>query len=245
MIDGLLAGPITDVIEGPVFLTGLTCLVYAGAKALYRRVSFALLHPVLVSVTILIVLLSITGIEYETYQEGTAIIDFLLGVSVVALALPLYRLIEVLRNNPAGVATGVAFGGVVGIVSAVVPFLFFDTDAASAVSAAPSSVTTPIAMIVSEISGGIPSLTAAIVVITGILGAVIGPVVLKLAGVASPVAFGLALGTAAHGLGTARAFQDGQRQGASATVGLCLNGLLTAALVPVIVPWLLDSIFFA
>ena len=241
MIDNVLAGPVAEVIDGPVFLTGLTCLVYAGAKALHRRVPFPLLHPVLISVAILIALLSVAGIEYETYRDGTVIIDFLLGVSVVALALPLYRQIEVLRQNLAGVATGVVFGGLVGIVSAVVPFLFFDTDPASAVSAAPSSITTPIAMIVSEISGGIPSLTAAIVVITGILGAVIGPIVLKLAGVMSPVAFGLAMGTAAHGIGTARAFQDGHRQGASATVGLCLNGLFTATVMPVILPLLLPG----
>jgi predicted murein hydrolase (TIGR00659 family) len=239
VIDGLLAGSLADVVEGPVFLTGLTCLVYAGAKALHRRRPYALLHPVLISVAALIAVLSATGIEYETYRDGTVIIDFLLGVSVVALALPLYRQVEILRRNLAGVSTGVVFGGLVGLVVAVVPFLFTGTDAATAISAAPSSITTPIAMIVSEISGGIPSLTAAIVVITGILGAVIGPIVLKLTGVTSPVAFGLAMGTAAHGIGTARALQDGQLQGASATVGLCLNGLFTAAVMPVILPLLL------
>ena len=223
---------IVSLVEGPVFLTGISCLVYAGAKTLYRRVPFPLLHPVLVSIAILIVLLKVTGVGYDTYRDGTAIVGFLLGVSVVALALPLYRQIDVLRRNLPGVATGIVFGGLVGVVTAVVPFMLLGGDWASAVSAAPSSITTPIAVIVSEMSGGIPPLTAAIVVLTGVLGAVIGPVVLRLVGVTDPVAFGLAMGTAAHGIGTARALQEGELLGASAGVGLCLNGLFTAAVLP-------------
>ncbi len=228
-----------ELIEGPVFLTGFSCLVWWAAKALHRRFPVALLHPVLTTIGVLIVVLTLADVDYATYRDGTAIIDFLLGVSVVALGLPLYRQMRILRRNLAGVATGVVFGGLVGIVSAVVPFLLMGADATSAVSAAPSSVTTPIAVVVSEVSGGMPGLTAAIVVITGIMGAVIGPVVLRLVGVTSPVAFGLALGTAAHGIGTARALQEGELQGASGSVGLCLNGLFTAAVMPLLLGLLL------
>ena len=184
-------------------------------------------------------LLALLGIDIKTYRAGTSIIDFMLGVSVVALALPLYRQLEVIRRNLAGVAVGVVFGGVVGVVSAVVPFLVLGGERATIVSSAPSSVTTPIAMVVSEMAGGIPPLTAAIVVLTGVLGAVIGPIVLRLVGVTSRVAFGLAMGTAAHGIGTARALQEGELEGASASVGLCLNGLLTAAITPLVLGWLL------
>lgn len=230
---------LVDLVEGPVFLTGLSCLVWWAAKALHRRIPFALLHPVLTSIAVLIAVLVLAEIDYDTYRDGTAIIDLLLGVSVVALGLPLYRRIAVLRRNMAGVATGVVFGGLVGIVSAVVPFVLMGADAASAVSAAPSSVTTPIAVVASEMSGGIPALTAAVVVITGIMGAVVGPIVLRLIGVTNPVAFGLALGTAAHGIGTARALQEGELQGASASVGLCLNGLFTAMIMPLVLALLL------
>jgi predicted murein hydrolase (TIGR00659 family) len=228
-----------DPLLGPVFFVGISCLVYAAAAFLYRKVRLFVMHPVLVSIAVLIAILRMLDIEYEQYRDGTIIIQILLEVSVVALALPLYRRLHVLRMNVAGVVAGVGLGANVRVVTAIAPFLFLSTHKDIAISAAPSSVTTPIAMAIADVAGGIPSLTAVIVVITGILGAVLGPSVLRLARVRDPIAFGLALGTAAHGLGTARALEEGELQGATSSLGLCLNGLLTAAITPSIVSWLL------
>lgn len=228
-----------ELISGPVFLIGISCLVYGGAKAVYERCKWSLLHPVLMTIVILIVLLRQLHIDYATYKQATSIIQFILEVSVVALALPLYHQLAMLRRNSLAIGAAVFFGGIAGIVSAVVPFKVISGSLQTAISAAPSSVTTPVAMAIAEVTGGIPSLTAVIVVITGLLGAVIGPFILRLIGVTDPVAFGLAMGTAAHGIGTARALQEGELQGATASLGLCLNALVTAAATPLLLSWLL------
>jgi len=225
---------LNELLASPVFLTGLSCLVYSAAKKLYERRQWSVLHPVLITTAALIAFLQAVKIDYSTYHTGTAMIRFLLDVSVVALALPLYRQFAVLRKNRLAILLAVVAGGTTGIVTALLPFLITGGAYKTAVSAAPSSITTPVAMAVSESAGGIPALTAAIVVITGILGAVIGPYCLIFFRVKNPVAFGLAMGTAAHGIGTARALQEGELCGAGASLGLCLNTVVTAVAVPII-----------
>jgi putative effector of murein hydrolase len=184
------------VATGPVFMVGVSCAFYAMARMLYEKIPRAVFHPVLVTIAALILLLRTMQIDYAVYKNATAGIQFLLELSVVALALPLFRQLEVLKKNLVPVLAAVSAGSVIGIVTAILPFMFFTAARTTAISATPSSVTTPVAMAVSQVTGGIPPLTAVIVVITGILGAVIGPWVLRLAGVKSRVAFGLAMGTA-------------------------------------------------
>lgn len=225
---------LNEIVVSPVFLTGISCLVYAAAKSVYERWQWSVLHPVLVTIAVLIAFLQALKIDYQTFHTGTTIIRFLLDLSVVALALPLYRQFEVLKNNRMAIVSAVIAGGITGIVTALLPFIIVGGSLKTAISAAPSSVTTPVAMAVSEVAGGIPALTAVIVVITGILGAVIGPFFLQLFRVKNPVAFGLAMGTAAHGIGTARALQNGELCGAVASLGLCLNAVVTAVMTPVI-----------
>lgn len=222
------------VLMSPVFLTGFSCLVFAACKKIYEKWQYALFHPVLLTIAFLIFCLRSVGIDYKTYHSGTLVIRFLLDVSVVALALPLYRQFQILRENRLAIALAVVSGGITGIVTAVLPFLIVGGSVKTAISAAPSSVTTPVAMAISEVGGGIPSLTAVIVVITGIMGAVAGPFFLKLFRVRDPLAFGLAMGTAAHGIGTARALQEGELCGAVASLGLCLNAVVTAIATPII-----------
>lgn len=237
MVDRI--GDLEAIATGPAVMIAASLLIYAAAKKLYARVPFPLLHPVLTSVAVIVALLSLAGVPYDEYRDATSLISFALEISVVALALPLYRQFAVLRRNAPEVATGIVFAAVVGVVSAVVPFLWLSVDPSTAVSAAPTSVTTPIAMAVSERAGGIPSLTAALVVVTGIAGAVIGPSVLKVVGVTNRVAWGLAMGAAAHGIGTARALARGELEGATSSLGLCLNGLLTAAITPLLLRFIL------
>ncbi len=227
------------VLTSPVFLTGFSCLVYAACKKIYDKWQYALLHPVLLTIGLLIVCLRAIDVDYKTYHSGTLVIRFLLDVSVVALALPLYRQFKILRENRLAIALAVIAGGVVGIVTAVLPFVLVGGATKTAISAAPSSVTTPVAMAVSEVTGGIPSLTAVIVVITGVLGAVAGPFFLRLFRINDPLAFGLAMGTAAHGIGTARALQEGELYGAVASLGLCLNAVVTAVATPLILKLML------
>ncbi len=222
-----------ELIFSPLFALTITIGLYAAAQKLYRRTGLFLLHPVLVSVAAVIAILSALEIDYETYQLGGRYLLFLLGPSVVALGLPLYdRLKELGESAPAILATTL-FAGAAGIVSVTLPLVLAGVPNEITRSLAPKSVTTPIAISIVETTGGNPSLTAAVVVATGILGAITGPSLLRLFGIVTGIPFGLAMGNSAHGIGTARALEEGEAEGAAAGLAICLNGIVTAVLTPV------------
>jgi predicted murein hydrolase (TIGR00659 family) len=219
-----------------VLSVAATLVVFALARALYRKTRFFLLHPVLLSVAALIAALSLARVPYETYMQGGRLISFFLAPAVVALGLPLYRQLEHLGRASLPILASTAAGSVVGVLSAVLPAGLLGASPALLATLAPKSITTPIAIGVSEVLGGLPPLTAAVVIATGILGAVLGPPFLRAIGVRSPTAFGLAMGAASHGIGTARAMEEGQLAGAASGLALGLNGALTALAAP----WLLS-----
>jgi predicted murein hydrolase (TIGR00659 family) len=209
--------------------------VYALARALYRKTRFFLLNPVLLSVAALIAALRLARVPYDSYMRGGQIIHFFLAPAVVALGLPLHRQLKRLGRASLPILAGAAAGSLAGVLSAVLPAGLLGASPALLATVAPKSVTTPIAIGVSEILGGLPPLTAAVVIATGILGAVLGPPFLRAVGVRSPTAFGLAMGAAAHGIGTARAIEEGELAGAASGLAIGLNGALTALAAP----WLL------
>lgn len=226
---------IGELIRTPAFGMTVTLVVFAGAKWLYRRSRVFLLHPVLVSIAVIILILSSSKISYADYMKGGAIIAFFLGPSVVALGLPLYDQLTRLRAEALSILTTIVFASAVGVLASTLPLLLLGGPTRVMLSLAPKSITTPIAMAVSQELGGIPSLTAALVVLTGVVGAVVGPVVLRLVGITSGIAFGIAMGTASHGIGTARAIEQGELEGAASSLALCLNGIATAVIAPWIV----------
>ena len=226
----------------PALHIALTFLVYAAASALFRRFKVAVFHPVLVTILTLIVLLRVLGIDYETYNRGGRFISVFLGPAVVALGLPLYQQWDAVRKNARAVASSMVFGSVVGVVAAVVPLIQFGVPHEVIVSVAPKSVTTPIAMAITAGLGGNESLSAGVVVVTGLIGAVIGPPILKLIGIGQATAFGLAMGAGAHGIGTARALEWGPVHGAAAGLAICLNGIMTALVTPPLVRLLLTHL---
>jgi predicted murein hydrolase (TIGR00659 family) len=222
------------LIGSQLFLLTFTIGVYVLSLWLFRRTRIGLLHPLLTSAAVIIVFLLATGISYEHYHQATTLIDFMLGPSVVALGYALYRQVEQLRANAVSIVTSVVVGSVVGIVSVIVILRLFGAEHAIEASLVPKSVTTPIAMSIAERSGGIGSLTAIVVVFTGIFGSIVGPFVLRKLKITSRIAKGLALGSAAHGVGTARAMEMGAVEGAVSGLAIGLMGLITALLVPVI-----------
>ncbi|GMT44062.1 MAG: membrane protein [bacterium] len=224
-----------EIIGNPIFSIALTFLVYFIAQEIYSRYNFMLFNPILVSIVTIIIILKVTGIDFHTYNKGGRFISFFLGPAVIALGVPLYmRFKEIKKEGGLSVIISVIIGSIVGILSAALTAKLLGASKEVVASIAPKSVTTPIAMGITEKIGGIPSLTAAIVVATGILGAVIGPAFLKLIGVKSKVAFGLAMGSASHGIGTARAFQEGELEGAVSSLAIGLNGIATAIITPII-----------
>lgn len=213
----------------------LTIAVYQGAVKLQKRLAMQLLNPVLVSVAILILLLLLSGFPYETYAKETRGLSFMLGPATVALAVPLYRQLENLKRDWLAIVAGSMIGAIAGIGSVLVLAKLFKAPAEIILSLAPKSVTTPIAMDVSSVIGGLPPLTAALVILTGILGAVTGPQVLTLLRIKDETARGLAIGAAAHALGTSRAIQESEHQGAMSGLAIGLVGFATALLAPLLV----------
>lgn len=222
--------------ETPLLWLTVTLLVYQLSAALYRRLNaITILNPIITSILVLVLLLVLTNTPYETYFEGAQFVHFLLGPATVALAVPLYRYYQKLTQMLMPVSIALLVGALVGILSAMGIGWLFQLSQETLLSLAPKSITTPIAMGVSEQVGGLPSLTTVFVVLTGILGALLGPKGLDLLRVKHPSVRGFALGLSAHGLGTAIAFQESDEAGAFSGLAMGLNGALTAVLVPLII----------
>ncbi len=196
------------------------------------------MNPILVAIVCVIIFLKATGVEYESYAEGSHMIEFWLRPAVVALGVPLYLQLETIKKNLIPILLAEFAGCVVGLISVVYIAKKMGASTEVIMSLAPKSVTTPIAMEVSKSLGGIPSLTAAVVVCVGLLCAIFGYRTMGFAKVKHPVAQGLSMGTAAHALGTATSMDKSKEHGAYASLGLTLNGLLTALLAPLIIPLL-------
>ena len=219
----------------PLWWLTLTILIYLPAQKLFLKSGgIALLNPIAIFIVTLIALLMLSHTPYERYFAGAQFLHFLLGSATVALAVPLYRQLPRLKTIRLPVTVSLGVGVVTGAFSAVLIGYLLGLDQTTLVSLAPKSVTTPVAMGISEALGGIPALTAAFVVFTGITGAVIGIRVLKLAGVTDESAVGIAMGVAAHGVGTARAFEHHPVSGAIAGLAMALAAFETAIVLPVL-----------
>lgn len=229
----------TEILTTPTFAIASTLLTYWVAQKIYAHWNFPFLNPVLITILALMGMLKGLQIPYENYAAGGQYISFWLGPAVVALGVPLYEHMDTIKKRGAAIGISMLTGSIVGILSAAGLAGLLGAGDLIMISMAPKSATTPIAMGIVEKLNGIPSLTAAIVVITGVLGAVIGPTVLRWLGVVSPTAFGLAMGAAAHGLGTARALEEGETQGAMSGLALCVNGIMTAVFTPILLKLLL------
>jgi predicted murein hydrolase (TIGR00659 family) len=224
----------------PLLGLTITLCAYVFAQWLYAKSSMSsLANPVMIAVTIIAAVLLASGMSYQRYFAGAQFVHFLLGPATVALAVPLSRQVPRLRRSLAPLVCALLAGSLTAIVSAVGVAVLFGASARVARSIAPKSATTPIAMAVSEHLGGVPALTAAMVILTGILGGVIARYLMDFLRIRSPAARGLALGVAAHGIGMARAFLESAEMGAYAGLGMGLNGVLTALLAPWLVPLLL------
>ena len=226
---------IKDIISSEYFMLALTFGVFYAAKTLQRRLGWVLFNPILIAIAIIIVFLLALDIPYETYHEGAKLIEFWLKPAVVALGVPLYLQLSSIKRQFLPILASQTMGCVAGIVSVVVIAKMLGASNAVIMSLASKSVTTPIAMEVTQALGGIPSLTAAIVVITGLIGAIIGFKTLSVGHVHNPMALGLSMGAASHALGTSAAMDRDQFMGAYASLGLTLNGILTALLTPTVI----------
>lgn len=223
-----------NFLENNFFLLALTFGVYFFAKLLQKKTGLVLLNPILITIAAIIFFLKTAGISYKTYNEGGHLIEFWLRPAIVALGVPLYLQFEMIKKQLLPILLSQLAGCIVGVVSVVLIAKLMGASQEVILSLAPKSVTTPIAMEVARAIGGIPSLTAAVVIVVGLLGAVCGFKTMKLMHVGSPIAQGLSMGTAAHAVGTSTAMDISSNYGAYASLGLTLNGIFTALLTPTI-----------
>ncbi|MCU0957150.1 MAG: LrgB family protein [Hydrogenophaga sp.] len=219
----------------PLLGLTLTLLVYQGAFVLYRRSGFhPLANPVAIAVTGLGLLLWVTNTPYATYFEGAQFVHFLLGPATVALAVPLLEQLPRLKRLWLPLLGALVAGTLAATVSAIGIGWLLGASKATLASLAPKSVTTPVAMGIAEQIGGLPSLTAVLVVSTGILGAATARYLFDALRITDPAVRGFALGTAAHGIGTARAFQVSEEMGAFAGLAMGLSALFSAVALPAV-----------
>jgi predicted murein hydrolase (TIGR00659 family) len=224
----------------PLFWLTATLGAYLIADALSRALGrHPLANTVLIAVALVAVLLKISATDYQTYFNGAQFVHFLLGPATVALAVPLYRNLALVRENLLPMAAALVVGALVAIVSAVVIAATLGAPRVVLISLAPKSVTAAVAMAVSERAGGLPSLTAALVILTGVIGAMVVTPMMNALRIRDFAARGFAAGIASHGIGTARAFTVDPLAGAFAGIAMGLNAVATLIMVPLILPWLI------
>lgn len=217
----------------------ITVVAYLGSLAFARRVNgYPLANPVLVASVPVILAMLATDTPHAVYQEGGAWLLALLGPATVALAIPLFRNWPKVRAAAGPLFLAIGAGSVTAVSTALVTAWALGAETQTLLSLAPKSVTTPIAMGIAQTTHGLPLLAAAIVIVTGVIGAIIGPWLLNRLGIKDAQAHGVALGTAAHGIGTARAFQESEETGTFSGVAMGVNGIATALLLPWLLIWL-------
>lgn len=217
-----------DFLETSVFFgVVLSLLAYGAGCLLHKKFRIALSNPLLISVVLVMVFLKVTGVSYEVYSRGADYISYLLTPATVCLAIPLYEQIALLKKNYKAILLGIAAGVVTSLCSILVMAALFGLDHAYYVTLLPKSITTAIAMGVSEELGGYVTLTVAVIIITGILGNMMGEAVCRIFRIREPVAKGVAMGTSSHAVGTARAIEMGEVEGAISGLSIAVAGLMT------------------
>lgn len=220
--------------SSPLFGITLTLATYALGRWLHERTGSPLVQPVLVAIAVIVVVLKAFDISYADYLTGGSYVGFWLGPATVALALPLHHEWHLVRRAAVPIAVGVISGALVSITSAVLVTKLAGGSRLLQLTMAPKAATTPVSLALSTQIGGIPALTAALTIIAGITGAILGPWVLDRIGVHDLRARGIAMGSVSHGIGTARALQESRTEGAFSALCMGLTAVATSVLVPLL-----------
>lgn len=205
----------------------LSIVSYQLGMLLKKRLKWSILNPLLISIVIIIVTLLVLNIDYDTYYESAKYLSYLLTPATVCLAIPLYQQLELLKSNWRAIIAGITSGVISSLTSILILCLMFGFDHAQYVTLLPKSITMAIGMGISEELGGIVTITTAAIVITGVFGNVIGELVFRVFSIRHPIAKGLSLGTASHALGTVKAMELGEIEGAMSSLSIVVSGLIT------------------
>lgn len=221
--------------ENPISGMLLTIGCYWFGQMIYEKTQWTVMQPILTSTTMVILFLIYAEIPYDVYYQQNMVLNYILPLTAVVLAVPLYRNLDVLKKHALPIIAGIITGTTATMAAVVIAGKLIGTSENILISMLPKSATNPIALEVSDMIGGIPSLTVSLVVITGIFGGVFGPEILKLMRIRNEVSRGIALGSMSHAIGTARAFKEGEVEGSMSSLAMAIAGTLTAILSPIFV----------
>lgn len=222
-----------DFFYNSVFFgAAISILTYEFGVLLKKKFKFALLNPLLISIIAVIIILVVFDIPYESYQEGAKCLSYLLTPATVCLAIPLYEQVELLKKNAAAIFAGLISGVLTSAVCVFVLSLLFHLSHEEYVTLLPKSITTAIGIGISEELGGYVTITVAVIIITGVIGNVLAETIFHMFKIEEPVAKGIALGSSAHALGTVRALEMGEIEGAMSSLSIAVAGLLTVIAAP-------------
>ncbi|MBU3804223.1 MAG: LrgB family protein [Candidatus Cellulosilyticum pullistercoris] len=205
----------------------ISILTYELGRLLKKKFKLAIFNPVLISIISVILLLLFFDVDYTSYNEGAKYLSYLLTPATVCLAIPLYEQLELLRENAKAIIIGLVSGVITSLVCVLVLSLLFHLDHQAYVTLLPKSITTAIGMGVSEEMGGMVTITVAVIIITGVLGNMIAESICKIFRIEEPIAKGIAIGSSAHAIGTAKALEMGEIEGAMSSLSIVVAGLLT------------------
>ncbi|MFT8351694.1 LrgB family protein [Clostridium saccharoperbutylacetonicum] len=231
-----------DVIASPVFGVLISLIAYEIGNFIKQKLKLSIFNPLLIAIIILLIFLSKFNIKYEDYNNGGQVISFFLAPATVALALPLYKKFSLFKKNAVPILVGILCGVVSGIICVIGISKLFGLSSELTKSLIPKSITTPIGMALSNQLGGLPAITVVAIIITGIFGSIIGPFLNKILKVNDSVAMGIAMGNASHAVGTAKAMEIGETEGAMSSLTIAISGIITVIVGPII--WNLFSTFF-
>jgi len=219
----------------PLFGVLLSLVAFEIGLFINRKTKISVLNPLLIALCLIIIVLKGLNITFEQYNVGGQIITFFLAPATVALAIPLYKNIQLLKKNALPILGGIFVGSTVGIISIILMAKAFNLDLVLGLSLVPKSITTPIGMEVSKQLGGIPEITVAAIIVTGLTGTIMAESIFKLLKIKDPVAIGIAIGTSAHALGTTKAIEMGEVEGAMSGLAIGIAGLMTVFIAPIVV----------
>lgn len=211
----------------------ISILAYELGVWLRKKLKLAIFNPLLVSIAMIILVLKVFHIDYEGYKEGAKYLSYLLTPATVCLAVPLYEQVELLKKNMVAILVGIFSGAISSVTCILLLSIAFHLEHEEYVTLLPKSITTAIGMGISEELGGVVTITVAVIIITGVLGNIIAEYICKLFRIKEPIAKGIAIGSAAHAVGTAKAIEMGEIEGAMSSLSIAVSGLITVGLATI------------
>ena len=227
-----------NVLNTPIFGILLTVLFFNLSVYIQKKTKNPAFNPLLISILAIIVCLNVFKIPYENYKIGADAINYFLGPITIVLAVPLYRQFELLKKYKFEIFIGISCGVIVSFISIIIIGKLFNASTDIINSLIPKSITSPMGISLSNTINGIQSVTVVCIILTGILGAIIAPTVFKFGKITNPIAKGVALGTSAHALGTSKAIEMGEVEGAMSGLSIGISGLITVIIVPILIKFI-------